>query len=114
MGARAQVKVVPAYGDDAPVFLYTHWDSYELPRIVASALDAGRSRWSDSEYLTRVIFDTMVRDASDPLTGYGIGTSEHGDNDYPPIVVNDKDGTVTHEGHTTTYDAYIAYHLAKV
>lgn len=49
----------------------------EVP--LAKALDRGRDRWTDSEYLTRIIFCDMVRDDMDSTTGYGIGLSRHGD-----------------------------------
>lgn len=108
MGARAQVQVVPKWGEGT-VFLYTHNDSGNLPKVVARGLDRGRGRWGDSEYLTRIIFNEMTRGREFEETGFGIGTSAHGDLDYPPIVVDDKTGTVTHGHVTCTYEEYVQH-----
>lgn len=110
MGARAQVKIVSS--DDAPVYLYTHWGSYNLPQVLASALDRGRGRWTDSEYLARIIFSEMIKDEVMGETGFGIGTSAHFDLDYPPIEVNLSAQTVTHGGMSGTFEEFIA--LARV
>lgn len=72
MGDRANVLVLDEYDETAdPVVLYTHWGGYELPQALARALDskAGRGRWSDGPYLTRIIF---------------------GDNEHPLLVVDVK------------------------
>jgi len=77
MGDRAQVKIV---GDsEHPVYLYTHWDGYEIKKVTANALNRGTSRWDDSEYLARIIFSEMIRDDIDGTTGYGISTVQHED-----------------------------------
>jgi hypothetical protein len=48
-------------------------------------------RWDDEEYLTRIVFDSMKSEmeaylkrkyGEEPHTGYGIGTSQHGDIEY--------------------------------
>jgi hypothetical protein len=115
MGARAQVEV-KMWGGNPSVFLYTHWDSYELPTVVAEALasDAGRARGTDNEYLARIIFCRMVGDDTTGETGYGIGTAAHSDLDYPPIVVDPNEATVTHEETTYTYADFIERYLAPV
>lgn len=91
MGDRRNVELV--YGSignvEMPrIFLYTHWDGYDLPTIVADALNSpeGRGRWNDESYLARIIFSHMTKDA-DPETGYGIAPYVMDDN-HPNIVVN--------------------------
>lgn len=81
MGDRGQVKVLPAHENEYedPVFLYTHGRAHELADKVREAVARGSSRWSDYEYLARVIFCEMVRDDLEGTTNYGIGTHEHGD-----------------------------------
>lgn len=108
MGARAQVEV--KQGNSPSVFLYTHWGSSDLPQVVAEALasPAGRGRANDNEYLARIIFDRMVGSDQGDETGYGIGTGAHGDLDYPPIVVDPDNLTVTHGGRTLSYDEFIS------
>lgn len=102
MGARAQVLI-----QDEGVYLYTHWGSGSLGEDLKRAL-AKRWRWTDPEYLARIIFDEM-KGADFEETGYGIGTSAHGDLDYEPFVVNCHDQTVTTpEGVTMTFEEFVA------
>ena len=75
MGCRGQVKIKDNYGDGS-VYLYTHWGAEELKEDVALAL-ARRKRWTDSEYLARIIFDQMKGNDVGHLS-FGIGTSEQG------------------------------------
>lgn len=76
MGCRGQILI-----EDTGVYLYTHWgaDSMvnDLKRILATR--GVRGRWNDDEYLARIIFSQMVKNDIDGTTGYGIGSSEHGD-----------------------------------
>ena len=73
MGSRAQVKI-----EDTGVFLYTHWGADELAEEVRETLSK-RWRWQDPEYLARIIFSGMIRGQEGGETGFGIGTSQHGD-----------------------------------
>jgi primase-polymerase (primpol)-like protein len=88
MSTRAQVKI-----KDTGVYLYQHWDGDMLEDIVRSAL-AREERWDNEEYLTRIIFCEMIKDNLMDSTGYGIGTSEHGDIEYL-IEVDVKNQMVT-------------------
>lgn len=73
MGNRGQILLA-----DTGVTLYTHWQAHALDDVLADALDRGRDRWSDPEYLARIIFQEMVGD-DESNTGFGIGTEVHGD-----------------------------------
>jgi hypothetical protein len=86
MGDRGNIRVIQSDGE---VWLYTHWQGSDLPRLVANALRRGKSRWGDETYLTRIIFSELVMDGGglDDTTGYGIGCSI-GDNENPIVVVN--------------------------
>jgi len=77
MGDRGQVRLVSEGSPD--IYLYTHWGATELPEVVAEALKRGKGRWSDDEYLNRIIFTEMIKDDVMSETGFGIGTAEHGD-----------------------------------
>lgn len=72
MGNRAEVDVHE--GETPGVYLYTHWDGYTLPETVRNALasDAGRNRWNDSPYLTRILFDALTRGTTGQESGFGI------------------------------------------
>jgi hypothetical protein len=95
MGARAQVLI-----KDEGVYLYTHWGSGNIVADVRTALrsGAGRNRIDDPEYLARIIFDVMQAGEHGTETGFGIGTSEHGDIDIL-VTVDCANRTVT-VGHT--------------
>lgn len=90
VGSRANIAV--RFGSDVAdkeaVFLYTHWNGYMLPGVLASALDSNeaRARWNDPPYLARIVFEHMIRGASDFETGFGIST-RIGDNEYPLLVL---------------------------
>lgn len=88
MGARAQVKIVPSYGDE-PIYLYTHWQSATLQHTVAEALAHAPDRWDDESYLAAIIFRHMIAcdggDLKEKL-GLGIDTYGHGDAEYTIVV----------------------------
>lgn len=70
MGDRANICMKEE--DDKEVYLYTHWQGSDLPSILQDALKRGRGRWSDNQYLARIIFCEMVKDSVLDETGYGI------------------------------------------
>lgn len=90
MGMRAQVHI-----EDTGVYLYTHWGSETLADVVKETVKEG-ARLNDPEYFTRILFEKMIdaEDARGTETGFGIGTTAHGDLEYPPIEVNCRIGTV--------------------
>ena len=86
MGARAQIEVKQK---PYSVFLYTHWGADTILQDTIQGMIKGKSRWSDSTYLTRILFDSLKKPASAAngkvlddaysTTGYGIGTFQAGD-----------------------------------
>jgi hypothetical protein len=130
MGDRGQVKIVAKGSPD--LYLYTHWGAEFLPNLVANALDRGRSRWGDNEYLNRVIFSEMIEEDVQGLLGFGIGFSEHGDVwrvveinyddqtvdvrdlDYENWDINDPISSLEweHDGEPMPYELYIAHYAS--
>lgn len=119
MGDRGNIIVTDKYGETTSrVVLYSHWGGCRLPQTLRTALQRGKSRWDDSQYLARIIFSQILAGpgithdgrlirtgngeviSADKLnsileelfgtTGYGI-SSEVGDNEHLFIVV-DVDG----------------------
>lgn len=88
MGDRANVHIRPSRPDSKGIYLYTHWGGYDLPNRVANALDspAGRNRWDDTAYLTRIIFDNMTGGEVGE-TGFGI-SDDICDNEHPIINID--------------------------
>jgi hypothetical protein len=95
MSTRSQVKVI-SNEFDYPIYLYQHYDGYNLFETVKNAI-ARHQRWNHPEYLTRIIFSEMIRDHIDDETGYGIGTSIHCDIDYLIVVDIDKQTITEYE-----------------
>lgn len=104
MGARAQV-----YIKDTGIYLYTHWGAYELKNVVRKAISR-MERWSDPDYLARIIFSEMIRDDIDGATGYGICTSKHGDIEILITVKCDPDGyVVVQDMYTDEREIYSSF-----
>jgi len=93
MGDRANI-VVSDRGQR--LFLYSHWQGYELPEILRGAL-ARKQRWDDPAYLTRIIFCEMIKGREASETGFGISPFLQ-DNEYPLIIVDVDKNLVTFEG----------------
>ena len=88
MGERGQILM-----KNSNVYLYTHWSGHRLKEIIKEALSK-KWRWSDEEYLTRIIFEVMIDKERNTETGFGIGTVEHSDLNYPLVVIDVKNQKV--------------------
>ena len=119
MGDRGHIIVYDWTG--APVILYSHWQAHHLPEILAEAL-AHRVRWRDSEYLARIIADTLSGHSNE-FRGMGIGTSRHGDTwrhicvhpQQQQVIFEDPGGVVTddHAGERYTFEGFIEEFLPE-
>lgn len=118
MATRSQVLFYEE-GYDEPIVFYQHWDGYELPNIVADALETAKNggRLTDTPYLGRIIFSEMLRHSTDETTGYGISFSQtewiewtvgiySSYNKNPDIVVTNYDGETTY-----TLDEFLSKYL---
>lgn len=104
MGDRANI-LVKDNSEDTGVYLYTHWGGTDLPSRLQQALRK-EERWSDSQYLTRIIFCAMIdREDWDGTTGYGI-SSMVGDGDDRILEVNVEKATVSVGWRTWTFDEF--------
>lgn len=93
MGDRAQIGIKQQ--DGGTVWLYTHWAGSETPKILAEALGR-RARWTDEQYLSRVIWDAMVeKHEHGKETGYGITTWPVSDANHPFLIVDTTEQRVT-------------------
>jgi len=72
MGDRGDIYVHE--GELPGVYLYTHWDGHKLPSVVQRTLISreGRERWNDAPYLTRIMFEQLIRGYERQETGFGI------------------------------------------
>lgn len=71
------------------VYMYTHWSGAALPEIVQRGLARGKPRWSDAQYLGRILFCELVADDVEGETGFGLST-RLGDNEHAIIRVDAK------------------------
>jgi len=98
MGDRAQLQLTDGLNS---VFLYTHWNGYNLPTILAAGLDKARDggRLTDPTYCLAIVAKQFfaATGGTGSTTGAGLGF-EFGDNDDEhggPLVFNIADGTVS-------------------
>ena len=56
------------------IYLYSHWNGSELPKLVANALIKAKGRWSDETYCARIIVTSVVHqcDACEQETSWGL------------------------------------------
>lgn len=103
MGDRAQVEFIT---EGKSIYFYTHWDASELENKVIKAMERGKERHNDPEYLSRIIFCEMVqKDDILKITGYGIGLYKYEDR---VITVNCDTKKVTFfNGDVKEFDEFI-------
>ncbi len=89
MGDRANIYLEMPGNDGAPsgVYLYTHYSGYEWPERLREALEFGRGRWDDDQYLARIITSRVFADLVDDEVGGGLSL-RIGDNEYAIIVAD--------------------------
>jgi hypothetical protein len=89
MGDRGNV-----YFKQAEVFLYTHWSGSDLSITVRDALKRGKDRWTDDQYLPRIVFCELIGAKKwTETTGFGI-SHKMGDGSGHVIVVDTHEETV--------------------
>ena len=98
MGDRAQIEIRQPYDETVSIYLYTHWAGGEVHTRLANALRKGKSRWSDSGYITRIIMNGL-QGFDRETTGFGIGIEPHADCDNPTPVVYWKRNTLTYDNY---------------
>jgi hypothetical protein len=105
MGDRANIFISEPTKDNPKngMYFYTHWGGNTLLNDLHDALIRGKDRWSDDQYLPRIIFCQMVQDDWESTTGYGLST-RIGDNGHPILVVDTENQMVgiTKEGNEPT------------
>jgi len=86
MGDRGNIAVLQSGNDQ--VWLYSHWGGSDLPGQLKQGLTAGKPRWSDESYLTKIIFGCVVpKEDWERETGFGISCRMQ-DNEHPINVVD--------------------------
>jgi hypothetical protein len=97
VGTRANICVLQHTGQKAigGLYIYKHWDGYNMPLHLRDALERARgvqpheSRWDDEPYLARIILCEVVKHAEgiDGLSGCGLSIYPC-DNNVAMLVVD--------------------------
>lgn len=87
MGDRANIYLEMLDKEEQPdgIYLYTHYYGYEWPERLREALEFGRGRWHDDQYLARIIISRVFADLVNNETGGGVSLRLC-DNEHPIIV----------------------------
>lgn len=87
MGDRANIYLEIPGKDGTPggIYLYTHYYGSKWPDELRKALEFGRGRWEDDQYLARIITSRVFMGLIDEETGGGVSL-RIGDNEYQIIV----------------------------
>lgn len=106
MGDRAQIIIKNA---GTVIHLYTHWNGSMLPKLLENGLRAGKSRWDDDSYLTRILFCNLIG-KSDLLatTGFGISTRYQDSSPETDLIVDMDEQRVYYMDHYRSFADYIA------
>lgn len=96
MGDRANISVKQYCDSEERVYLYTHWGGTSIADALQMALRK-HWRWTDSAYLTRIIYDCLVGTEFGEETGYGISVRPP-DNEHAILDVDPEAQTVTARG----------------
>lgn len=96
MGDRGNVAIITDKGKD-PVIFYTHWSGTELPGVVETGIITAAPRYGDDSYASRIILNVVMAALADPTsdTGAGISVGQLTDNEYPVLVVDVPNQTVS-------------------
>ncbi len=89
MGDRGNIIIIDDVADalhPRGLVLYTHWAGSEIGGLLKDALQKAPDRWTDSAYLSRVVFQTLIG-TDDGTTGYGL-SSYIGDNEHDFLVLD--------------------------
>ena len=98
--------------------LYSHWGGEARFINLAVALQAAKPRieMGDMAYTARIIISQLVGDQWDSETGFGLWASKEDGaygGDWPDIVIDLVNLSVTDETGTHSFDRFIEYHSMK-
>jgi hypothetical protein len=113
MGSRTNFQLKDFHGS---IWLYSHSGGDSKQQDLANALIAAEPRWTDTSYGMRIVISRLIGEMWDYETGFGISTTERGEESYNPICVDFTNETVIEgtgygrEELTYTFREFIAKH----
>ena len=69
------------------IYLYAQWGGESQKEILVNALQKSESRWTDSDYATRICISQIVGDSWNDTLGHGISVNTFCSPDYDTIQV---------------------------
>jgi hypothetical protein len=69
------------------IYLYAQWGGEAQKEILVNALQKSESRWTDSDYATRICISQIVGDSWNDTLGHGISVNTFCSPDYDTIQV---------------------------
>ena len=69
------------------IYLYAQWGGQSQKEILVNALQKSESRWTDSDYATRICISQIVGDSWKDTLGFGISVNHFCSPDYDTIQV---------------------------
>ena len=91
MGDRANVLILDDFNGDQGIYIYSHWGGEELHQVAINQLgsDVARDRWSDGQYLTRILVHRILNRIASDEDSIGAGLSVSiGDNEHDILVID--------------------------
>ena len=72
---------------DPIIYIYSQWGGESQKEILVNALQKSESRWTDSDYATRICISQIVGDSLNDTFGHGISVNTFCSPDYDTIQV---------------------------
>jgi len=72
---------------DPIIYLYSQWGGESQKEILVNALQKSESRWTDSDYATRICISQIVGNSWNDTLGHGISVNTFCAPDYDTIQV---------------------------
>ncbi|MEI6597599.1 MAG: hypothetical protein WCL22_01000 [bacterium] len=69
------------------IYLYAQWGGESQKEILVNALQKSESRWTDSDYATRICISQIVGNSWNDTLGFGISVNNFCSPDYDTIQV---------------------------
>lgn len=72
---------------DPIIYIYSQWGGESQKEILVNALKKSESRWTDSDYATRICISQIVGNSWNDTLGFGISVNNFCSPDYDTIQV---------------------------
>lgn len=96
MGDRRMAEIRVSSGS---LYVYTHSDGYQLPKLAIDAIQFAKPRWNDHAYALRIIVDQLTKSGRDEEYGWGLMLEPNHEDEYnfdqPSVLIDLVDRQLT-------------------